>query len=121
MAPQHSLPPGWSTPTRGKTTRGGFPDAARRAILQRDPRCMLALPGCDGPSRIADHRVNYPSAMALGWDDDQYNDPSNGQGVCSPCHTKKTGAEAAAGRAQRAAERRRLRGFDDRHPGILDP
>ena len=80
----------------------GFPPAARRAILQRDPVCP-----CGRPSTQADHIV----PVAEGGSDDE----SNGQGLCRSCHDTKTAAEAARARA-RVPRRHRDR---ESHPGLL--
>ena len=79
-------PESWS----GSTRRSELPpdwDRRRRYILQRDPVCKV----CDD---------------ALSTEVDHIDDPhdhsyENLQGICSPCHDRKTQAEAASARKDR--------------------
>ena len=77
-----------------------------RSILARDKRCMIAGPNCTGRAEQADHIVN--------WAEGGSDHPSNLQAACVPCHSEKTKAEAARGRA-RAPKARRT---PERHPGL---
>ena len=111
-----SRPPAWQTHRPG---RHGFPAKTARRIIRRDKECQLAYPGCTGTPTAADHIVGWADATAAGWEPEDIDDPTNGQGVCGPCHTIKTQGEARRG-AQRAAARRprnRPRS-NNRHPGF---
>ena len=70
------LPPGWYF--------------IRRRILLRDPLCRLRYPGvCTSTSTQVDHIV-------AGDDHDDHNL----QGVCAPCHARKSSAEGNAARVR---------------------
>lgn len=75
---------------RGYTGRGhqGF----RRAVLQRDPICVL----CDVAfSTVADH---YPiSKRDLIEQGLNSNDPQYGRGLCELCHNRSTAVEQPGG------------------------
>lgn len=79
----------------------GFTKKQRARILRRHPTCRH----CGAPSTEADHIV----PVAQGGT----NDDTNGQGLCHPCHTAKTQAEAHAART--ATPRQRPR---EPHPGL---
>lgn len=96
--------------------RRPFPAATRRLILRAHPTCQLALPGCTGTSTIADHITGHADATAMGWTQDEIDDPANGQGVCPHCHNQKTQAEQARGRARKTA---RLHRPTEPHPGLI--
>ena len=62
-------------------------------IIRRDPLCKI----CNrNASTIADHIRDHRGNLTLFWD------PNNLQGICKPCHDKKTGSTHGGGR--RAAE-----------------
>lgn len=94
---------GSSTNTSWSGERRAFPDATRRLILRRDPRCRctgwcgLHAGRCTAPSTVADHVTPH----AEGGTDDA----GNGQGLCADCHDVKTGTEAARGRLRRSHRR----------------
>lgn len=103
-------------------TRRSFPAKTRRLILRRDPTCTLRLPGCTGISTEADHITPHAAALRAGWSLADIDDPTNGQGVCSSCHTRKSRAEATAGRRQQAARHRAARTRPTQpHPGLTNP
>lgn len=84
------------------------PDWASRLvprILNRDPDCQLQLQGCTGMSTEVDH---------IG----DKHDHSNGnlRGVCSPCHSKRTQAQA---RAAHRAHYQQVRRQPEPHPGVI--
>lgn len=60
----------------------------RRAVLARDPVCVLQLPGCTLMATDADHwPVSLRELLAAGLNP---NDPANGRGLCHSCHAKET-------------------------------
>lgn len=68
---------------RGTTAErgyGGHWQRIRKRILQRDPVCTT--PGCDQPSTEVDHLT----PLAQGGT----NADNNLQGLCKPCHSRKT-------------------------------
>lgn len=89
---------------RGKTaTRqyGGRHRKLRKQTLSRDPLCVCSVyPGCTHApgdcgelSVIDDHVVPIRDAPERAFD------PSNRQGLCIPCHNRKTAQETRATRA----------------------
>jgi hypothetical protein len=86
----------------------------RRIVLAQDHTCRCQgckhHPGpCGQPATQADHIRNRQAGGT--------NDPhTNGQGLCHPCHTTKTTAEALA--ARHATPRQRP---TEAHPGWLNP
>lgn len=72
--------------------RTSFPSATRRAILRRDPTCVLCG---QRPSTIADHEPNYVELRRAGVADPHAIE--FGQGVCEQCHDVKTRDEQARG------------------------
>lgn len=82
-----------------------FPSEIRDQILAEEPVCRACL---RRPATEADHVV--PTAFGGG------NDRANGQGLCEPCHARKTKLEQAEGQRRRAA-RGRMEG--EPHPGLL--
>lgn len=93
------------------STSKGFPPAVRRRILQRDPICRCTgCPACrpapcTRPSTEADHVIEVADGGS--------HDEANGQGLCQPCHQRKTTAHAAAARRRASPTRR-----PERHPGL---
>lgn len=84
----------------GSTRRSRLPanwTGLRRTILERDPVCRLRYDCCTLKSTDVDH-VRPGDDHRLG----------NLQGVCNPCHLRKTATERP--RAARATES---------HPGLL--
>ena len=80
--------------------RDSFPAAMRKAILRRHPTCQCSGcnhcgTGCDQRSTIADHITNWAQCQRRGIPPHTL---SNGQGMCSPCHDRKTWLEQRAGR-----------------------
>jgi 5-methylcytosine-specific restriction endonuclease McrA len=85
------MPPGWKT--------------TRLRILERDQyRCQIAGPTCTTTATAVDHVV---AACDGGSEAD-----TNLQSVCSPCHNRKTAAEAVAHQPRRKRPERK-------HPGLL--
>jgi 5-methylcytosine-specific restriction enzyme A len=74
---------------RGYTTRWG--KAARR-FLKHHPTCARfgIDPKCKGLSEQVDHIVPHKGDLRLFWD------RRNWQGLCKPCHSRKTLAERRA-------------------------
>lgn len=77
--------PAWEGSTRRERLPSNW-NTIRRRILKRD-RHQCQAPGCRAKATEVDHVINN--------DDDS---PENLQSLCSPCHRKKTQAEAQAGR-----------------------
>lgn len=72
----------------------------RRAVLRRDPVCVLKVPDvCTGASTEVDHRVPDSDGGAT--------DMANLQGVCPECHAVKSDGERKAAVRHRV-ERRKL-------------
>jgi 5-methylcytosine-specific restriction protein A len=84
-------------------TRTAFPTPMRRQILARDPICRTCG---QRPSTVADH--------VIPWAEGGTHTLANGQGLCDPCHWKKTRAEQDRGRARKSRKRP-----PPRHPGLL--
>lgn len=60
------------------------PNGLRYVTLARDPICKI----CNrAPSTVADHIVPYKGIWDL------FTDLSNLQGICAPCHDRKTALE----------------------------
>jgi len=71
-----------SSSQRGYTGKGHA--RFRRAVLRRDPVCVL----CGAPATVADHwPVSRRDLQARGLDPD---DPSRGRGLCMWCHNRST-------------------------------
>ena len=88
--PTHTPKP-WARTER----RTEFPTKTRVRILRRDPTCRCT--GCDHHQ----HACTQPSTQAdhvtpIAWGGT--NTITNGQGLCTACHTVKSKSEAAAGR-----------------------
>ena len=97
--------------------RRGFSKSVARKILKRDDyECQLRYPGCLVEATIADHVLGWADATAAGWAPEDIDDPGNGQAACSHCSSQKTRAEAARGRARRAASGKRP---TEPHPGLM--
>ncbi len=92
--------------------RRGFSVKATQGVLKHTPCCQLNLPGCLITATQVDHIVSWPAAMALGWSQAEYDDVTNAQAVCAPCHHTKTQAEAQQGRARGRAKPA------PKHPGL---
>jgi len=61
---------------------------ARLAFLKANPLCVsCAEVGLVVPANEVDHRVPHRGNRALFWD------RSNWQGLCKPCHSRKTATE----------------------------
>lgn len=95
----------WETSTRRKRLPPDW-SRRRRRILRRDPTCQLLFDCCTTVSTEVDHKDRG----------DDHRD-RNLQGVCGPCHKRKTAAEAAEARAQNPPPTRR-RPIEE-HPGVL--
>lgn len=82
--------------------------AKRKAVLERDPVCMV--PGCGKPSKHADHIV----PRRHGGSDEL----DNLQGLCHSHHSAKTAAEDSRFAASAKPKRTRVDGLpaDRRHP-----
>ena len=75
----------------------------RRAVLQRDPVCVLQVPDvCTGSADEVDHLVPDSAGGAT--------DMANLQGVCAACHAVKSEGERKAAVRHRVARRRLPRG-----------
>lgn len=111
--PRNEAPAPWSNARRGTH---GFTRRQARGILSRDKTCQLQLPGCTEQPTEADHIVGIADALAAGWDPADIDDETNGQAVCSNCHTQKTQGEIRRG-LERVASRTRKRPTE-RHPGF---
>jgi 5-methylcytosine-specific restriction enzyme A len=73
--------------------------ATRRAILFRDPVCRLCQ---TAPATVADHVIPARKYVAkYGGDLARFFDETNLEGVCKPCHDRKTAEESgfAGGKA----------------------
>lgn len=102
-------PHNWGTGARERTHTSQH-QKQRARVLKRDSyQCQLRRPGCIGLANEMDHKVNV---KAGGSDDDD-----NMQGVCHPCHQRKTNEEA---QAALAAKRARLKLPAAKHPGLLN-
>lgn len=78
---------------RGTPAQRGYGPSHRRwraQVLARDPLCVLCCrdEGRVTPSTIADHVI--PLSAGGTWK------LTNGQGVCRPCHNRKTAQETYA-------------------------
>ena len=94
----------------GTTGSRGFPAAARRRILDRDPICRCT--GCDTCGRTGCTRPSTQADHVVAITDGGSQHESNGQGLCKPCHDRKTGAAIHAKRPRQA------RGTEQ-HPGLI--
>ena len=94
------------------STSNGFPANVRRRILRRDPTCRChgctacTTAGCTRPSTEADHVIEVADGGS--------HHETNGQGICHPCHQRKTLAHAIGKRRAKAAARWRE---PEQHPG----
>lgn len=82
---------------RGSARQRGYGGRAwsrsRRAVLQRDPLCVL---GCGRPATVADHwPVSRRDLVAQGVADPDA--PHRMRGVCVPCHSSETAREQPGG------------------------
>ena len=85
--PEHAI--GWQTKGAPRTAEH---KAWRLAVLNRCGwRCQTQGPGCEGRATQADHIIPVAEGGQTTL--------QNGAGICVTCHKKKTGAEAARGRA----------------------
>lgn len=78
-----------------------IPAWIKRQVRQRQHNCCNTFDTtvCTGRIDEFDHVINVKT---LGIERSQANDPSNIQGLCRPCHNRKTQGEAhAAKRAKR--------------------
>lgn len=92
----------WSTSNRSQRLPADW-SKRRRLVLRRDPTCQLRYDCCTIDSTEVDHRIHG--------DDHSI---TNLQGVCSPCHKRKTRAEAQAAKPSRQRK-------SERHPGLIAP
>ena len=99
-------------------TNGGagskIPDKPKRIVRKRqNNRCAVYDPSvCTGSIDQFDHVVNLKS-IGIARNDPHANDPALLQGLCEPCHLKKSSREGhAAKRAKRF--RKPLQ-----HPGLV--
>ncbi|TFD27508.1 HNH endonuclease signature motif containing protein [Cryobacterium cryoconiti] len=94
--PEHTV--AWAGSTA--SSRAPRSKTQRDRILARDPICR-----CPGCARCTQHGCTQPST-----DDDHVlnvgrggtEDDSNHQGLCSPCHKRKTQLEAQLGKDEKA-------------------
>jgi 5-methylcytosine-specific restriction enzyme A len=64
----------------------------RLLVLHRDPICMDPFKtACHNPSTVADHIRDHHGDSYLFWD------INNLQGLCEPCHNRKTNQTSARG------------------------
>ena len=80
----------------------------RAAILRLHPVCAACR--C-APSTIADHIINHAECLRRGVNPDTI---INGQGMCVPCHDRKTKAERIAAIKAQPRSRR----SPEPHPGL---
>lgn len=80
--------------TKGRP-RGGFPSRVVRQILAEEPECR----SCGEPSTEADHIVP--------WSEGGSDRRENGQGLCTPCHLRKSLSEKLRGQERRMAKAKR--------------
>ena len=85
--------------------RAVFSRELKRRILEEEPVCGICRLR---PSVEADHII----PVAFGGS----NSRANGQGVCGPCHDRKTRSEILEGSRRRAERGRFPR---ERHPGEI--
>lgn len=98
----------WDTSNRRSRLPKDWP-ARRRRVLRRDPTCQLRYPGCTVVSTEVDHRNRG----------DDHRD-ENLQGVCGPCHKRKTRWEAAQARRVSGAMRQQSpERPPESHPGLI--
>ncbi len=89
---------------RGTATQRGYTGAGhkrfRRAVLHRDPLCVLCLlRGLPVVATVADHHpLSRRDLVAAGLNPD---DPSRGRGLCKPCHDRETALHQPGGWAAR--------------------
>lgn len=85
----------WQNGGRGSN----IPDSTKRIVRARQNNCCAGHDAsvCTGLIDEFDHVINVKS---LGIDRSQANHPDLLQGLCKPCHKKKTQAEAQAGRTK---------------------
>lgn len=99
--------------------RRSFPAKVAKRILAQATGCALAYPGvCTTTPREVDHIVGVADALALGWSQQDIDDPANAAAVCPDCHRVKTKAEQDRGRARAAARRPSARRPAAPHPGL---
>lgn len=66
---------------------------ARRAVLDRDPMCVL---GCGRPATVADHwPTSRRDLLAQGVTDPDA--PHRMRGICQPCHSRETAQHQPGG------------------------
>ncbi|PJN24049.1 holin [Kitasatospora sp. CB02891] len=80
---------------RGTARQRGYGrghEAFRRAVLARDPVCVLC---CTAPSLHADHHpLSRRELVDAGLDPDE---PKRGRGLCQPCHSRETAQHQPGG------------------------
>jgi 5-methylcytosine-specific restriction enzyme A len=82
------------TPPPVERKRGRAGQRERAQVLAEEPLCRP----CYAAGRTsASEQVDHIVPLAQGGSDDR----ENKQGICRPCHRKKSAAEAAAGRRRR--------------------
>lgn len=93
------------TRTSGKYTGTAGHSRFREDVLALNPRCVC--PGdcgrhtgwCGQPATVADHYpIERADMITLGRDP---NDPTNGRGLCHPCHSAHTARTRPGGWNQR--------------------
>lgn len=95
---------GWRSDRRGRLP-GNWP-RLRARVLRRDPVCRA----CGlAPSAEVDHVQPGDN-----------HDETNLQGLCRPCHARKSAREGIAARKSAGAYRRRARDPEP-HPGVINP
>lgn len=87
---------------RGTSTERGYTTAGhqrfRDEVLAREPVCKVCY---SARSTIADHHpMSRRECLARGLDP---NDPSNGRGLCKPCHDRETAEHQPGGWNDRPA------------------
>lgn len=107
---------GWDSYTPAEPLPRWWPATVKR-IIKRDPvckcagclRCSLPLSGvCKRPSQTADHVVPRSKGGS--------NKDLNLQGMCYPCHGRKTAGE---GNAAKAELKQPSGFFEEKPPGSL--
>lgn len=87
---------GWNRTHQGKTsTERGYGSKWRkvreRVMLRDCGLCQICIrAGVIRSASEVDHITNKATARAAGWTEEQIDDETNLQAVCSPCHKTKT-------------------------------
>jgi 5-methylcytosine-specific restriction protein A len=85
----------WSKESRQSRGYGSEWVKIRKLVLDRDKGLCQPCLKQNRPTMATqvDHIVSKAKAVALGWTQEQIDDPKNCQSICAPCHAKKTTEE----------------------------